>query len=561
MKIKRSDKCLAFGCFNPQRIKNPYTGEIFYTSCNHCVACLNAKATKYSLRVENEVKQNKYSIYFTLTYSNYAIPRIIESVKTHVFENGCEVPRLFVNSNPDFVDGICQRVAFGRSLDPRKVIRFPIIQDDQLQSEFDDIPTTGVVSRSDIQKFLKRLRNRLNFRYEHQEDRKFRYFIASEYGPNTFRPHYHGILFTDSDRLATDFEELLRESWPFDNPDRHKVSFVEGGASAYVANYINSVADLPQILQTPAFRPFVLQSKNPLIGYKKEDRKAVRKRVYNSDFTEQRVDASTGAIVVSQYPKQVLDRFFCDFPFSFDLSVEDRVSLFSKENWSRFLGGDESCLPSDFVKRLKFSLGSFGYLNMLKERAFGMTLGKILKKYCYPVYHAYKCGWIECSRYCRYKGLPFDFSHYVRLLDSIKLCYFNFTMRKFYDAQNNFLTLSPTSSVVRFYPNVFDLVPRFSPDSDVPFYYEFGKDVWLPSDIYAWQYTDWSGSSPCPGNLDDRKLWSYIFPHDSIYNSEKLKQLEIHRKKLMKKKHSDSKYHALDQNLYSDLNFNLQDYE
>lgn len=92
MKIKRSDKCLAFGCFNPQRIKNPYTGEIFYTSCNHCVACLNAKATKYSLRVENEVKQNKYSIYFTLTYSNYAIPRIIESVKKHVFENGCEVP-------------------------------------------------------------------------------------------------------------------------------------------------------------------------------------------------------------------------------------------------------------------------------------------------------------------------------------------------------------------------------------------------------------------------------------------------------------------------------------
>ncbi len=559
MKIKRSDRCTAFTCFNPQRVKNPYTGEIFYTACGHCIACLNAKSVKYSLRVENEVKQNKYSFFFTLTYSNYAVPRIIQSVKTHVFDNGTEVPRIFVNSNPDFVDGLCQRVAFGRSLDSEKPIAMPLIQNDDLQYEYDDMPVTAVVSRSDIQKFLKRLRDRLYRRYKDEKDRKFRYFIASEYGPNTFRPHYHGILFTDSDRLATDIEELLRESWPFDNPDRHKVSLVAGGASSYVANYINSVANLPQVLQTPAFRPFVLQSKNPLIGYKKENRETVRKRVYNSDFEEYGVDKSTGAVVVSQYPKQVLNKYFYEFPFSFDLSVTDRVSLYDKGNWQRFLAGDETSLPRPFVTRLKDSVGVFHFQNMLKDRAFGMPLGAILRKYCYPVYRAYKCGWIECKRYCTFKGLPFDFSHYVRLLDSVNLHYFNFTMRKFYEAQENYLTLSPTSSVARFYPNLIDLVPRYQPDSNVPFFYEFGEEIWLPSDIYTKVYNDYDGRKLVPGNLDDKKLWSYIFPHDEIYGREKTKQIEIHRKKIMKKSHADTKYHAVDQNLYEDLNFKLND--
>lgn len=559
MNIKRTDKTIPFTCFNPQRVKNPYTGDIFYTSCNHCIACLNAKATKYSLRVENEVKLNKYSIFFTLTYSNYEIPRIIASVKTHAFENGVEVPKLFVNSNYDFVDGLCQRVAFGRSLDGTKPIKFPAIQNDELYRQFDDMPFVAVVSRSDVQKFLKRLRNRLKYRYENEKDRKFRYFIASEYGPRTFRPHYHGILFTDSDRLATDIETLIRESWPFDSPDRHKISVVTSGAPQYVANYINSVANLPQILQTVAFRPFILQSKNPLIGYKKEDRKTVRERVYKSDFEEYRVDERTGEIVVSTYPQQVLNKYFYDFPFSFDLSVRDRVSLYDKGNWQRFFRGDNSCLPKPFVERLIHSLGSFHYNSMLKDRAFGMSLGKIMRKYMYPVYHAYKCGWIECARYCRYKGLPFDFFHYVRLLDSVRLSYFNVTMRKFYETQENFLTFAPYSSVARFYPNILEIVPRFQPNGTIPFYYSFGEEIYLPSDIYNTKYHELIDGDLVVSNLNDEKLWSYIFPHDGLYQDSKTKQLDIHRKKVMKKNHADSPYHSADNNIFdtNSLNYKL----
>lgn len=45
-----------------------------------------------------------------------------------------------------------------------------------------------VVSKRDVQLFLKRLRKTY-------KGAKIRYFVTSEYGPTTFRPHYHGIFF------------------------------------------------------------------------------------------------------------------------------------------------------------------------------------------------------------------------------------------------------------------------------------------------------------------------------------------------------------------------------
>lgn len=46
----------------------------------------------------------------------------------------------------------------------------------------------GVLHRDHLQKFLKRLRHKVSFKY----------YAIGEYGTNTFRPHYHLILFTDA---------------------------------------------------------------------------------------------------------------------------------------------------------------------------------------------------------------------------------------------------------------------------------------------------------------------------------------------------------------------------
>lgn len=60
---------------------------------------------------------------------------------------------------------------------------------------YDDkhLPIGGVASKSDVQRFLKRLRHApRDYRVPSSD---FRYFIVSEYGKKKGRPHYHGILF------------------------------------------------------------------------------------------------------------------------------------------------------------------------------------------------------------------------------------------------------------------------------------------------------------------------------------------------------------------------------
>ena len=51
----------------------------------------------------------------------------------------------------------------------------------------ENLPDPPDVSKSLVQKYIKTLRNHLG--------RKFRYFFTGEYGPRTWRCHYHAILF------------------------------------------------------------------------------------------------------------------------------------------------------------------------------------------------------------------------------------------------------------------------------------------------------------------------------------------------------------------------------
>lgn len=46
----------------------------------------------------------------------------------------------------------------------------------------------GTLDKRDVQLFMKRLR-------KHYSEQKIRYYLSGEYGDNTYRPHYHAILF------------------------------------------------------------------------------------------------------------------------------------------------------------------------------------------------------------------------------------------------------------------------------------------------------------------------------------------------------------------------------
>lgn len=115
-----------------------------------------------------------------------------------------------------------------------------------------------IVVKRDIQLWLKRFRKEL-------EPIRIRYFICSEYGPNTLRPHYHGIIFfSDYNRnVDSNVYRIFDSTW---NKGFFTLSTVSDARCAYVAKYCASTQLLPPHLQQREFRPFYLMSRNPGIG-------------------------------------------------------------------------------------------------------------------------------------------------------------------------------------------------------------------------------------------------------------------------------------------------------
>lgn len=278
-------------CLDPKRIFNRYSKRYEYVACNECYACRNIRISSLCHRVENEIKAHHYSLFFTLTYDNASLPRfeVIED------KNGCSQIRP------------CGRIAsaydrcpltHSRSTDNSKLLHVddvfaPYIQNDDCLNEF------GVCSKYDIQCFLKRIRKKLSKIYDDKNSRKFRYFIASEYGPSTLRPHYHGVFFFDSEALLDSFPSLIVDSWglyerrsgrrnnfvfrPFADPTltRNYIKLCDVGTARYVASYVAGNDCLPKVLQTAVTKTFALYSQAPTFGTYKVDKTKMLEDVSN----------------------------------------------------------------------------------------------------------------------------------------------------------------------------------------------------------------------------------------------------------------------------------------
>lgn len=99
------------------------------------------------------------------------------------------------------------------------------------------LPKDGSLNHDHFQKFLKRLR--------FNTGEKIRYFMCGEYGDNTFRPHYHAIIFGYQfpDRKLVNIRrgnrvwtsEKLDKTWGLGSCEIGSVTFKSAG---YVARYI-----------------------------------------------------------------------------------------------------------------------------------------------------------------------------------------------------------------------------------------------------------------------------------------------------------------------------------
>lgn len=114
-----------------------------------------------------------------------------------------------------------------------------------------------VVCRRDVQLFLKRLRKRLS-------PVKLRYFLVSEYGTHTLRPHYHALIFfKDNCYDIEEFQKSVFDAW---QSGHVKVDQVSDRRINYCAKYCVVGSVLPDYLHGKDTKPFLLSSRQPGIG-------------------------------------------------------------------------------------------------------------------------------------------------------------------------------------------------------------------------------------------------------------------------------------------------------
>lgn len=276
-------------CQHRSFITNKYTGARIAVDCGQCDYCIHKRARKASMRVKTAGSAFKYSYFVTLTYDNAHIPLMSCKILYSDYEDalgisgdihfGNEHHRYIPVSEYQcddnsvlrhiFFEQVQGTVPFDREIKEYAPVKGNwFLSMDAIRSfisktqavDKTDYPVSAQYGRDnlipflnyvDVQNYIKRLRKHLFQKLGSYETLHF--YAVGEYGPVHFRPHYHLLLFTNSEKVA----EVLRcchdKSWKLGRSDFQRSA---GGACSYVASYVNSLCSSPLLYRScRAFRP------------------------------------------------------------------------------------------------------------------------------------------------------------------------------------------------------------------------------------------------------------------------------------------------------------------
>ena len=190
-----------------------------------------------------EEAYHKYCYFVTLTYNNADLPRVSLEVlepRYDLFGNLEDMQRfVFICATPRLscYNEILHEQDFSMSY--MSAYMSKLSTDDK---------TLPILYYKDVQLYVKRVRKRLS---------KFslasvRYYAVGEYGPKTFRAHWHILFYFSDDRQAENFIETACDCWQYGRVD---VSASRHSSASYLAGYVNNYSCVPSILQARPFRP------------------------------------------------------------------------------------------------------------------------------------------------------------------------------------------------------------------------------------------------------------------------------------------------------------------
>lgn len=256
MITKELQNKLVTRCQHPRTVVNKYTHEPVVVSCGHCPSCVLRRSAVQTNLLTTYSAQFRYVYFVTLTYAPCFLPTLEVSIVETCTDDVADVP-CFPDIN-DLDAGDPNTYLFGFRSVPRSTsvkvknstverifkdpeIRFSCpMQPKELLSILNkvkhNVPNRiPYICNRDLDLFLKRLRS-------YYPDEKLRYYAVSEYGPTSFRPHWHLLLFSNSERFSKTVCENVSKAWSYGRCD---ASLSRGFAAPYVASYVNSFVALP----------------------------------------------------------------------------------------------------------------------------------------------------------------------------------------------------------------------------------------------------------------------------------------------------------------------------
>lgn len=180
-------------CLSPITKKILVNGqeEMVTFPCGHCLECVAKYQNEWALRLTAEASCHQFALFCTLKYGNSRVPLFDCTLSPEV--------RAYVNSS-------LASLPANRTISPR----YNSYEYDYLKVSEESERTIPVLSKSDIQILIKRVRSRLEY-YNIDGRTALKYFITGEYGPSTLRPHWHAIIF--SDVLPCILKPILADEW------------------------------------------------------------------------------------------------------------------------------------------------------------------------------------------------------------------------------------------------------------------------------------------------------------------------------------------------------------
>lgn len=390
--------------------------------CGKCQYCKQMRSEIMANRLYFECLNHRYCIFGTLTYANCFLPSMQYSDSARSF--------YFSENTLNCLDaGTC----FG----------FMFYSKHDKSCYANAIKNHGFVprlSKYDVQCFLKRLRINIQRLFPNLPYEKLRiqYALCGEYGPTTFRPHYHFTIAFDNEEIAKNFSKILSKSWSYGSASWRYST--DARSKFYTARYVNCVYNLPNYLKRKEICPFLLVSKKYPLGSSAIKQEEIRRIFDLRSPTTTLFDPSKGAYTVVPLWSFLENRIFPKFSgfnyFPSHLRIKLLRQAFGSEDYQ------------SFAYKMHCYLNKFNNINrpelyellslMFKKRFEDCFDLKHLDSFLYSVY--------RCALRIRKNMLEFDVTspeEYLKIIEEYDDNKYKFKLEQQFKFENDYISLHP----------------------------------------------------------------------------------------------------------------------